>query len=165
MQAGNQIVLRPVGVVRTDATDDEVREMRGELEATVEVFPEFQEAIDGLEGFSHIFVLSYLHKLRPDQIGPLKVRPRRLLKSGFKLEELPFVGVFAIDSPTRPNPIGLTLVKLLRIEETRLFVLGLDCFDGTPVLDVKPYRNDYRAEEYELPEWYRRILDRVGADI
>jgi tRNA-Thr(GGU) m(6)t(6)A37 methyltransferase TsaA len=165
VQHENQIILRPVGIVRTDATDDEVRERAGELEATVEVFPEFQEALDGLKGFSHIFVLSYLDKLRPDQVGALKVRPRRLLKAGFKFEELPLVGVFAIDSPTRPNPIGLTLVKLLRIEGPLLFVRGLDCFDGTPVLDVKPYRNDYRAEDYELPEWYRRILDRVGADV
>jgi len=165
MQAGNRIVLRPVGVVRTQATDDEVRKMYEELEATVEVFQEFQEALDGLEGFSHIFVLSYLHKLRPDQIGPLKVRPRRLLKAGFKLEELPSVGVFAIDSPTRPNPIGLSLVRLLRIEKTRLLVRGLDLFDGTPVLDAKPYRSNYRVEDYELPEWYRRILERVGADI
>ena len=111
MELGNQILLRPVGVVRTDATDDEIRERAGELEATVEVFPEFQNALDGLDGFSHIFVLSYLHELRPDQIGPLKVRPRRLLKAGFKFEELPLVGVFAIDSPTRPNPIGLSLVS------------------------------------------------------
>ena len=75
------------------------------------------------------------------------------------------VGVFAIDSPTRPNPIGLSLVRLLRIEKTRLLVRGLDLFDGTPVLDLKPYRSNYRAEKYELPEWYRRILERVGADI
>jgi len=165
MHHENRIILRPVGIVRTDATDDEVREMHGELEATVEVFQEFREALDGLEGFSHIFVLSYMHKLRPDQIGPLKVRPQRLLKAGFKFEELPLVGVFAIDSPTRPNPIALSLVKLLRIEGTRLFVRGLDCFDGTPVLDVKPYHNNYRTEVHELPEWYRTILERTGADI
>jgi len=165
MQAGNQIVLRPIGVVKTRSTDDEVRKAREELEATVEVFPEFREALDALEGFSHIFVLSYMHKLRPDQIGPLKVRPRRLLKAGFKPEELPLVGVFAVDSPTRPNPIALSLVRLLRIEGTRLFVSGLDCFDGSPVLDIKPYRKNYRAEDYEVPEWYRKILDRLGADI
>jgi tRNA-Thr(GGU) m(6)t(6)A37 methyltransferase TsaA len=161
----NRITLRPVGIVRTDATDDEVREKAEELDASVEIFPEFREAIDGLEGFSHIFLLCYLNKLRPDQIGPLKVRPRRLLKAGFKFEELPLVGAFAIDSPTRPNPIALSLVKLLRIEGNSLFVRGLDCFNGTPVLDVKAYRNDYRAEVYELPDWYRRILERTGGDV
>ena len=158
----DQILFRPIGVVRTDAADDDVRANSHELNATVEVYPEFRDALEGLKGFSHIFVLTYLHKLRPDQIGPLKVRPRRLLKAGFKLEELPEVGVFALDSPTRPNAIGLSLVKLLRMEVPRLFVSGLDCFDGTPVLDIKPYHGNYKAEEHTVPEWYRRILDRLG---
>jgi tRNA (Thr-GGU) A37 N-methylase len=109
--------------------------------------------------------LSYLNKLRPEQVGPLKVRPRRLLRAGFKLEELPLVGVFAIDSPTRPNPIGLSLVKLLKIEGNKLFVRGLDMFDGTPILDIKPYRGDYRAEHYELADWYRKIRERVGGEV
>jgi tRNA (Thr-GGU) A37 N-methylase len=88
-----------------------------------------------------------------------------LLHKGFKLEELPEVGVFSLDSPTRPNPIGLSLVKLLRIEGRRLIVHGLDCFDGTPVLDIKAYGDDYRAESYELAEWYRKLRDKVGAHI
>jgi tRNA-Thr(GGU) m(6)t(6)A37 methyltransferase TsaA len=152
-------------VVRTEASDDEVRERSRELEATIEIFPEFQEALEGLDGFSHIFVLSFLNRLKPEQIGPLKVRPRRLVRKGFKLEELPLVGVFALDSPTRPNPIGLSLVKFLRRQGGKLIVLGLDCFDGTPVLDIKPYRDDYRANEYELAGWYRKLRDKVGGDI
>jgi tRNA (Thr-GGU) A37 N-methylase len=110
-------------------------------------------------------VLSFLHRLRPDQVGVLKVKPRRLVSKGFKLEELPLVGVFAIDSPTRPNPIGLSLVKLLRIDGRELFVSGLDLFDRTPILDIKPYRDDYRAKEYVLAEWYRTLRDRVGEEI
>lgn len=162
---GEQITLRPVGVVRTNDSDDDVRERREDAESTIEVFPAFQEALEGLDGFSHIFVLTFLNKLRPEQIGPLKVRPRRLLRKGFTLEELPLVGVFAIDSPTRPNPVGLSLVRLLRIDGNRLIVRGLDCFDGTPVLDIKPYRGDYRTERYELPEWYQRIREKAGGDV
>jgi tRNA-Thr(GGU) m(6)t(6)A37 methyltransferase TsaA len=162
---GAQISLRPVGVVKTSSSNDDVREKREEVESTIEVFTEFQEALEGLDGFSHIFVLSFLDKLRSEQVGPLKVKPRRLLRKGFTLEELPLVGVFAIDSPTRPNPIGLSLVKLLKIDGNRVSVRGLDCFDGTPVLDIKPYRGDYRAEAYELPEWYRRILEKAGGDV
>ena len=165
MHEGNQVIFRPVGGVRTSASDDEVRERREEFESTVEVFPEFEAALDGLDGFSHIFVLSYLHKLRPDQIGPLKVRPRRLLRAGFKLEELPLVGVFSIDSPTRPNPIGLSLVKLVRREGRKLVVVGLDCFDGTPVLDIKPYREDYRADQYTVAEWYRQLSQKAGRPV
>jgi len=129
------------------------------------IFPEFKEASDGLEGFSHIFVLSFLDRLKAEQIGSLKVRPRRPLRKGYKLEELPLVGVFALDSPTRPNQIGLSLVRLLRREGRKLVVLGLDCFDGTPVLDIKPYRDDYRAEQYELAEWYRKLREKAGGDI
>ena len=164
-KVSREVAFRPVGVVRTEASDDEVRERSRELEATIEIFPEFQEALEGLDGFSHIFVLSFLNRLKPEQIGPLKVRPRRLVRKGFKLEELPLVGVFALDSPTRPNPIGLSLVKFLRRQGGKLIVLGLDCFDGTPVLDIKPYRDDYRANEYELAGWYRKLRDKVGGDI
>jgi tRNA-Thr(GGU) m(6)t(6)A37 methyltransferase TsaA len=165
VDSGKEVVFRPVGVVKTKASDDEIRERHEELESTIEVFPEFQEALDGLEGFSHVFVLTFFHRLRPEQIGSLKVRPRRLLRMGFKIEELPLVGVFSLDSPTRPNPIGLSLVKIIRREGGRLIVIGLDCFDGTPVLDIKPYRNGYRTERYELAEWYRKLRDRAGREI
>jgi tRNA-Thr(GGU) m(6)t(6)A37 methyltransferase TsaA len=160
-----EVTFLPVGVVRTQASDDEIRERNRELEATIEIFPEFQEALDGLDGFSHIFVLSHLNRLKPEQIGVLKVRPRRLVRKGFKLEELPLVGVFALDSPTRPNPIALSLVRLLHRQGRELTVSGLDCFDGTPVLDIKPYRDDYRADQYKLAEWYKDLREKVGRDI
>jgi tRNA-Thr(GGU) m(6)t(6)A37 methyltransferase TsaA len=165
MTVEDQFIFRPVAVVRTVASDNEVREGREESESTVEVFPEYEEALEGLDGFSHIFVLSYFHKLRPEQIGPLKVRPRKLLRAGFKLEELPLVGVFSTDSPTRPNPIGLSLGKLLRREGRKLVVLGLDLFDGTPVLDIKPYREDHRIDHYDVAEWYQQLAERAGRPI
>lgn len=159
------IFLKPIGTVRTEASDDQVREREHDSESRIVIFPEYQEALDGLKGFSHIFVLNYLHKLRPDQLGVLKVKPRRLLKRGFTLDELPLVGVFAIDSPTRPNPIGLSLVRLLRIDGCEVFVSGLDMFNETPVLDIKPYRDDYRVEDYSLADWYRELRSKVGEDI
>jgi tRNA-Thr(GGU) m(6)t(6)A37 methyltransferase TsaA len=165
MASREEIVLRPIGLVRTSASKDDVRLRSKESESTIEIYPEFQDAIDGLQGFSHIFVLSYFNQLRPEQIGPLKVKPRRLLAKGFSLEELPLVGVFAIDSPTRPNPIGLSLVQLVQIEGGRLTVRGLDCFDRTPVLDIKPYRADYRAEKYELAEWYEELRSKAGEEV
>jgi tRNA (Thr-GGU) A37 N-methylase len=68
------------------------------------------------------------------------------------LKNLPLLGVFALESPTRPNPIGLTLVSLVKREGRRLFVTGLDYFDGTPVIDIKPYQPDYRTENCSFPE-------------
>jgi tRNA-Thr(GGU) m(6)t(6)A37 methyltransferase TsaA len=161
LKTGNHFEFRPVGVVSTDTPDNQVKEMSDELQATLEVFPEYQDALDGLDGFSHIFVLTYLHKLRPEQIGPLRVRPRRFLRAGIRLEELPLIGVFAIESPTRPNPIGLSLVRLLRREGRKLVVQGLDVFNGTPILDIKPYTESYRVDQYDLAEWNRQLLKKA----
>jgi tRNA-Thr(GGU) m(6)t(6)A37 methyltransferase TsaA len=157
-----QVILKPVGVVHTNASDIQIKEENREVEAVVEVFSEFEEALQGLDGYSHLFIVSYLHKLRPDQIGPLKVRPKRATRRGFKLEELPTLGVFALDSPTRPNPIGLTLVRLLKRSNRKLFVAGIDLFDGTPVIDIKPYQSDYQVSEYTVPEWYLKLIDKTG---
>lgn len=153
-----------IGIIHRSSSDDDVRKHSSrEDEAEVEVFPQYTDALEGLDGFSHLFVLGYFNRLRPEQIGPLKVRPKRLLKLGLKLEELPFVGVFALDSPTRPNPIGLCLVKLLRIEDRRrLIVSGMEFFDGTPVLDIKPYQPGYRADDYKLPKWNSDLASKAG---
>lgn len=162
---GNQFIFRPVGVARTVASDEKVREAREESESTLEIFSEYEEALEGLDGFSHIFVLSYLHKLRPEEIGLLKVRPRKSASAGFKIEQLPLVGVFSTASPIRPNPIGLSLVKLIRRNGRKLVVLGLDLYDGTPILDIKPYKEDHRADRYDVAEWYRLLAAKAGRPI
>ena len=156
-----EIRFRPIGVVHTKAGDDDVKE-KGDQEGELEIFPEFAEGLDGIEGYSPLFVLVYFDLLRPEQIGPLKVRPRALLRRGFSLDNLPELGVFALDSPTRPNPIGLTLVRILRRDGNRIVVSGLDFFDGTPILDIKTYRNQYRANEFTVPDWLRKLADATG---
>ena len=156
-----EIRFKPIGVVHTNGSDVEIRE-KGDLEGELEIYPEFEEGLEGIDGYSHLFVLAYFDRLRPEQVGPLKVKPRGLLRRGFKLEELPVLGVFALDSPTRPNPIGVTLVRFLRREGNRLFVQGLDLFDGTPILDIKGYRPQYRVDDYDLPAWFRKLADEKG---
>lgn len=154
-----RIELTPIGVVRTAATDADVRAETPDIEGELEVFGEFAAALEGIDGYSHLFVICYFHRLRPDQIGPLRVRPKRLTRRGFRLEDLPQLGVFALDSPTRPNPIGLSLVRLLGREGRRVKVRGLDLFDGTPILDIKGYQSDYRPFEPSVPDWYTRLMD------
>jgi tRNA-Thr(GGU) m(6)t(6)A37 methyltransferase TsaA len=158
--SAEQMVLKPVGVVHIKASESQIKEEQREVEAVVEIFPEFEEALEGLDGYSHLLLLSYFHKLRPDQIGPLKVKPKRATRRGFKLEELPTLGVFALDSPTRPNPIGLTLVRLLKRQGRRLFVEGIDLFDGTPIVDIKPYQPDYQVNKCTMPEWYLKLMNK-----
>lgn len=155
------ITFRPIGVIHTDASEAQVR-ATGDRQGEIEVYPEFAAGLDGIDGYSHLFLLIYFDRLRPEQIGPLKVKPRGLVRRGFKLEELPELGVFALDSPTRPNPIGLTLVRVIRREGNRISVQGLDFFDGTPILDIKGYRPQYRVDEYMLPEWFRKLADERG---
>jgi tRNA-Thr(GGU) m(6)t(6)A37 methyltransferase TsaA len=156
-----EITFKSIGVVHTKGTDADVRE-KGDLEGELEIYPEFEDGLQGIDGYSHLFVLAYLDRLRPEQIGPLQVKPRGLVRRGFKLEELPLIGVFALDSPTRPNPIGLTLVRFVKREGNRLFVQGLDFFEGTPILDIKGYRTQYHADKYVMPDWFRGLADDKG---
>ena len=160
----DEVAFRPIGTVHTSATKDEIRSRVPGIQSVVEVFREFEPGLDGLDGFSHIFVLGYLNQLRPEQVGPLRVKPKAFVWMGLKVKELPMIGVFALDSPTRPNPIGLSLVPLLRREGNRLFVGGLDYFDGTPVLDIKPYGPNYRADDFRLPDWRRALMERVDQE-
>ncbi len=160
--SASQFTFKPVGVVRTKATDAQVREREGGVAGELEIYAEFEEALEGIDGYSHLFVICHFHKLRPEQIGPLKVKPKGLVRKGFKLEELPLLGVFALDSPTRPNAIGLTLVQFIKRQGRWLSVKGLDYFDGTPILDIKGYQPQYAVDEYALPDWCRELMDERG---
>ena len=94
---------------------------------TIELDPRWREALSGLETVSHVLLLYWMDKARRDLVvqTPRHSPVRR--------------GTFALRSPVRPNPIALAVTRLLRIEDNRLFVVGLDCLDGTPLLDIKPY--------------------------
>ena len=156
-----EIRFTSIGVIHTKASEAEVKET-GDREGEIEIYPQFADGLDGIDGYSHLFVLVYFDCLRPEQIGPLKVKPRGLVRRGFKLEDLPELGVFALDSPTRPNPIGLTLVRVIKREGARILVQGLDFFDGTPILDIKGYRPQYRTDEYTVPQWFRGLANPKG---
>jgi tRNA-Thr(GGU) m(6)t(6)A37 methyltransferase TsaA len=157
-----EIVFRPVGRINARYSDSAIRTEDKNLEGELEIFPEFESALEGIDGYSHLFVIAYFDRLRPDQIGPLQVKPRRLVNRGFKLDELPLLGVFALDSPTRPNPIGLTLARFLGRHGRFLNVAGLDFFDGTPILDIKGYGPGYRVDEFSVPDWHKKLQDSTG---
>jgi tRNA-Thr(GGU) m(6)t(6)A37 methyltransferase TsaA len=158
----SEMVFRPVGRINAPYSDSEIRAKDKDLEGELEIFPEFEPALEGIDGYSHLFVLAYFDRLRPEQIGPLQVKPRRLVNRGLKLDELPLLGVFALDSPTRPNPIGLTLVRFLGRQGRFLKVAGLDFFDGTPILDIKGYGPGYRVNGFSVPEWHKKLQDATG---
>ena len=134
--------LVEIGIVRHQYSDDYVRDNMGKIGGVVEVYTNYSEGLEGMKKYRSIFIISIMSK-HLHEIQPLKVKPRLLLRKGYKLEDLPEIGVFATDSPSRPNPIALTLVKIEKIEGNIIHVYGLDLFNGTPVADIKPYTEGY----------------------
>jgi tRNA-Thr(GGU) m(6)t(6)A37 methyltransferase TsaA len=156
------IEVDPIGYVKVDLTDDEVRRAwaEGGVEGYVEVKKEYSAGLEGIDGFSHLLIIAWFHRAVPWHRKVLKVKPRRLLMYGFTLDELPLIGVFASDSPDRPNPIGVDVVELVGREGRRLRVKGLDFFDGTPVLDIKAFTEEYIPKEpIKYPEWYNKLAE------
>lgn len=110
-------------------------------------------ALNGIEGFSHLIVLYWLDKAKPPT---LRYRPKGI--PGVRS-----LGCLAIRTPDRPNPIGMTVVRLLRRRGGRLWVEGLDAWPGTPILDIKPYTRKDAIKAFRMPSWVRR-LDRAETD-
>jgi tRNA-Thr(GGU) m(6)t(6)A37 methyltransferase TsaA len=126
-----EIVYRPIGIIHSPFHDlAEMPVQPGEdlrAPGTVEVFEEFEAGLKDLEGFSHIILIYHFHQ----------VLGGRLLVTPFL--DTQTRGVFATRAPTRPNPIGLSIVRLVSIQGNILSVDHLDTLDGTPLLDIKPY--------------------------
>lgn len=120
--------FEPIGYVRHYYTDEGVKAKRA-VDAVIEVLPQYEEGLRGIEEFSHVIVVAFLHKFRG---RPLVVRPRRVANA-------PEIGVFATDSPDRPNPIGITVEKLVKREGGALHVEGVDLFNSTPILNIKGF--------------------------
>jgi len=130
--------LRFIGVV----------EKAGEQEAKVRVFSEFCAGLKGIEDFSHLIILYWIHlRDNEEERRTLLVFPRRHAVTAE-------TGVFACRSPSRPNPIGLCVVELLKIEECLLTVKDLDAFEGSPIIDIKPYIPKADSiPNARVPEW------------
>lgn len=142
------ITLRPIGVVVEGMpVEKSVEWSRWRNTSFIEVYPEYREGLRGLGEYSHVYVIYFMHLERRVQ---LVIRPRGRA-------DMPEVGVFAFRGPTRPNPIGLTLCRLIEVTADGLRVLGLDAFPGTPVLDIKPYDYYDVVEKPRVPEWFIRL--------
>ena len=143
-----QMVLKPIGTVRNT-----VKQAPGawyeweKVISEIEVESGLTEALDGLEEFSHIIVLYWMHRATARGELPTKIHPRGK-------RETPLVGLFATRSPHRPNSIGKATVRLLQRQGNILKVKGLDAVDGTPVIDIKPYLPGYDSvRKARVPKW------------
>lgn len=142
------ISLTAIGIVRNKVSErpQGQADWWTELESEIVINPGLTEALDGLEEFSHIIVLYWMHRLTAEEM-PLKIHPMRK-------QELPLTGLFATRTPNRPNPVGETAVKLLHRQGNILTVRGLDAFDGSPVIDIKPYIPIADSQgDARVPQW------------
>jgi tRNA-Thr(GGU) m(6)t(6)A37 methyltransferase TsaA len=140
-----EFTLHPIGMIHTpfiDKTTTPIQPSRSEAIGRVEVYPDYAEGLRDIEGFSHIILLYAFHR-----------------SSGYMLSVKPFLddqnrGLFATRHPCRPNPIGLSIVRLLKRNKNGLIVEGIDVLDGTPLIDIKPYVPDFDIRTNVHTGWY-----------
>lgn len=140
-----RFIMRPIGVIHspfTEKSQTPIQASRSQARGVVEVFPEYAEGLQDLEGFSHIFLLYIFHE-----------------SSGFTLLAKPFLddqlhGLFATRYPCRPNQIGLSIVQLTARQGNTLEIEGVDMLDGTPLLDIKPYVPEFDVRTNTRNGWY-----------
>lgn len=148
------IEFEPIGIIHTPFPEPKgvpIQPAGGVgVKATVEIFQEYREGLADLDGFSHIILLYHLHK-----------------SEGYKLRVVPFMdtverGLFATRAPKRPNPIGLSVVQLEKIEDGVLHIQNVDIVDGTPLLDIKPYVPEFDYQPDIRTGWLEEARKRVS---
>ena len=134
-----EIVYKPIGTIHTPFKTLEGMPIQPAgakgIEGRVEVEPRYEAALSDLGGFSHIFLVYHLHR-----------------STGYSLKVVPFLdkvkrGLFATRAPRRPNPIGISVVRLKRVDGNSVYVADIDMLDGTPLLDIKPCVREFDATE------------------
>jgi len=145
------IVFRSVGIVRSPHTNPshtpiQPRYAKG-IKGRIEIDPELEAGLADLEGFSHIVVLFHLHRAGPARLTVIPF-----------LDSTPR-GVFATRSPSRPNPLGMSVVRLLRREGRILHICDVDMLDGTPVIDIKPHIARFGVDEPVRNGWLDDVTE------
>ena len=149
----HEIKYKPIGIIHSPfkepkGTPIQPAGAKG-IEGTVEVFPEYAEGLKDVEGFSHIILIYHFH-----------------LSKGASLKAKPYLdneerGIFAIRGPRRPNSIGISVVRLVRIEGNTLHIKDLDMVDGTPLLDIKPYVPAFDIHEVTKTGWLEKNVHKL----
>jgi tRNA-Thr(GGU) m(6)t(6)A37 methyltransferase TsaA len=148
-----EIKLKPIGFVSSSVTE-QTDENWGQITSRILLQPEHIGALSGLGDFSHAIIITYLHQAKYEKEKHLQRQPRGL-------ESMPKVGIFSQRAKDRPNPIGVTAVKILNVEDACLEVQGLDAINETPVLDIKPYYPHYdKIDMPKVPEWVNKLMEK-----
>jgi tRNA-Thr(GGU) m(6)t(6)A37 methyltransferase TsaA len=154
IEALTAITYRPIGIIRSPFTDVEGMPIQAAgaigIAGRIELDPSLVEGLADLQGFSHLTLIYHLHRAPATRLTVtpfLDVRPH---------------GVFATRSPARPNPIGLSTVRLISISESTLEIEDVDVLDGTPLLDIKPYVPPFDDRADARIGWLQGRLDHVS---
>ncbi len=148
-----KIIYKSIGIIHSPFKDTKGMPIQSEgakgINGTIEIDPEYAAGLKDLEGFSHIILLYHFH-----------------LSKSCSLTVKPFLdkvmrGVFATRAPRRPNPIGVSVVKLLRVEGCTLYIEEVDVVDGTPLLDIKPYVPKFDVKQAKRIGWLSKTVNRV----
>jgi tRNA (adenine37-N6)-methyltransferase len=148
-----EIIFKPIGIIHSPFAQPQGAPIQPpaavNVPGTVVIFPEYSEGLQDLEGFSHLFLIYHFH-----------------LSNNYTLKIKPFLddvqrGVFATRAPARPNPIGLSVVRLNRVEGNTLFILDVDVVDGTPLLDLKPYVPAFDVRTEARSGWLTANLEKM----
>ncbi len=138
----NRFEVKPIGIIRSlYETKEEAPRQGGEVISEIEIFDAFEDGLKDIDGFSHLHVFYWLHQ---------SVQYSLSVKTPW---DEPHHGLFATRSPNRPNPLGYSVVQLIRREKNVLKVKGLDAIEGTPVVDIKPYFPDIDARPKASRGW------------
>jgi len=143
--------IEPIGTVKSPVTEA-VDEGWGGVVSEIHLQESLAAGLQGIEQFSHIIVIFFMHQSTFDLAADLVRRPR-------ERPDMPLVGAFAQRAKHRPNPIGITTVHLIEVKGNVLKVKGLDAIDGTPILDIKPYLPAHDCPPNATnPEWIDRLM-------
>jgi tRNA-Thr(GGU) m(6)t(6)A37 methyltransferase TsaA len=152
------VTFHPIGEIHSPYKEPRGMPIQGvfaQVEGVVEIYEPYVEGLGDVDGFSHIYIFYAFHR-----VGQTKLRVKPFLDDAEH-------GVFATRAPTRPNPLGMSVVKLLAVEGNRIRVGELDVLDGTPLLDIKPYIPKFDYRDHVRAGWYDRVsteVDRTRAD-
>ena len=150
----DDIKYKPIGVIHSPYKEPKgtpIQPVGAEgIHGAVEVFPEYAKGLKDIDGFSHIILIYHFH-----------------LSKGISLEAKPFMdnethGVFAMRGSSRPNPIGISVVRLVKVEDNVLHIQDVDIVDGTPLLDIKPYVPEFDIREVEKIGWLEKNIDKLS---
>lgn len=171
------MTLKPVGVVRSEikapmlSADEDDLSLTDRMEnikayhrqvekgiCELIIDPEWEELLDGIEGFSHVLVLYWPHLLDPSRRNLRKVHP-------MGRKDMPLQGIFATCSPARPNPVLVSAVPLVARNGNVITVKGLEAVDGSPIVDVKPYSKSYlKVDGLKMPAWMEQLYREMEID-